>query len=387
MEKNRLQQALEEARASGPVVDLVDTNFHRNDLAFPAQVIRDAMVDYLAARSYEPHSLGSPAARAAIAGYYHERNIEASADQVIVTASTSEAYGLLFNQFTEPGDAVALPRPGYPLFEYLADHNHLETRFYDLDPRREFAIDMDSLHASLEEDTRLAVLISPNNPTGQVADLDTVRKVVEACACNDVHLIADEVFSEFLYPGAPRDDTFQLPAPAALSGREGRLVFTLNGISKMFASPDLKLGWILVTGEPTRATEAVEVLEVANDMYLSCNSFSQFLLPRLFEHGRPFVSSMTRRLEENRRLLVEALAPVNGIRLVEPRGGIHCMLEIPGRDDEETAVDLVRRQHVYTHPGYLYGMENGSFLVLSFLTAEPRLRTGLQRLVRYFAGG
>jgi aspartate/methionine/tyrosine aminotransferase len=121
-------------------------------------------------------------------------------------------------------------------------------------------------------------------------------------------------------------------------------------------------------------------------MYLSCNSFSQFLLPRLFEQGRSFVSSMVQRLDENRRLLVGALAPATGIRLVEPRGGIHCMLEIPGRDDEQTAVSLVEREQVYTHPGYLYGMEQGSFLVLSFLAAEPRLQAGLHRLVRFFAG-
>jgi aspartate/methionine/tyrosine aminotransferase len=282
---------------------------------------------------------------------------------------------------------VALPRPGYPLFEYLAAYNHLETRFYDLDPSRSFAIDVESLETALNERTRLAVLISPNNPTGQIADPETVREVLETCMRRSVHLIADEVFSEFRYPVVPTGSPSPLPAPAALPCGDGGLVFTLNGISKMFASPDLKLGWILVTGEHARAAEAVEVLELANDMYLSCNSFSQFLLPRLFSDCRPFVSSMVRRLDANRRLVVDTLSTAAGVRLVEPRGGIHCMLGIPGRDDEQTAVDLVRRERVYTHPGYLYGIEQGSFLVLSFLAAEPRLQTGLQRLVRYVSGG
>ncbi len=376
MEINLLQQELERIRRGHEVTDLIDTNFHRNGYRFPAEPIGEAMARYLRSRSYDPDPRGDPEARRAISGYYARAGVTVSPEKILLTASSSESYNLLFNNLAAPGDNILLPRPTYPLFEYLAGFNHLEVRYYDLDPSNDFEIDVNSILQEIDSQTRFLVLISPNNPTGRVAGAEEIEAVIDIAAARGVAVICDEVFSDFLYEGVP------LVRPAKISDDRNNapLVFTLNGISKMFASPDLKLSWIAVSGPPSAASAAVETLEVANDMFLNCNSFSQFLLPALFDSGDEFRNKMVTGIDRGRRALLERITPPL-FRVSTPNGGIHATVELTGLpggyDDERFAVELLQNRHVYVHPGYLYGIEKGSFIVVSFLREYRSLLRGL----------
>ncbi len=275
---------------------------------------------------------------------------------------------------------MLLPRPGYPLFDYLASFSRLETRSYRLDPDRAWSVDLESVERAIDGRTRFVVLISPNNPTGRVASAAEVEGLLAVCARRGVPVVCDEVFSEFLYDGAT------LARPAAADS--GVLVFTLNGVSKMFASPDLKLGWIAVTGPRGRAGEALEALETVNDIYLSCSSPAQFLLPRLFAHGAAFQRGMVARVDAGRRLLVGLLSSLPRVRLATPTGGIHAILDLGPQatgapDDEELCVRLLREQSVYVHPGYFYDIEDRVAFILSFLKEKSQLEEGLARLARF----
>jgi len=383
VKKNRLQVELESRRALGPVVDLVDTNFHANGYLFPGELLGAWLAEYAASRPYAPHPRGAPEARASIATYYAAAGARVDSESLLITASASESYHLLFNTLAAPGDNVLLPRPGYPLFEYLASASRLESRPYRLDPEDGYAVDLDSVAAAIDARTRFVVLISPNNPTGRVATADEIGRLLELCGRRGVPLVCDEVFSEFLYTGEP------LPRPAALASDV--VVFTLNGVSKMFACPDLKLGWIAVTGPHRRTAGLLETLETVNDVYLSCSSPSQFLLPRLFAHGREFQSEMVAKVDAGRRLAIEALAGVPRARVVPPRGGIHAIVDLgsqsPGApDDEEVCLRLLREQAVYVHPGYFYDIDDRVALVLSFLKERKQLEEGLARLVGFLRG-
>ena len=384
METNLLQQELERVRSSGEVNDLTDTNFHRNGYQFPAAPIADAMNRYLAERAYDPDPKGATSARESVSSYYHSRGLSVPADNLILTASSSESYNLLFMNFTSPGDNILLPRPTYPLFEYLAGFNHLEVRFYDMNPSNRYQIDLASLEACMDSKTRFVVLISPNNPTGRAADDSEIEGVVRLLARRGIMLIVDEVFSEFLYAGA----TLVRPAAVAPSCGYRGPIFTLNGISKMFASPDLKLGWIAVSGSGSAMKDAVDTLEIANDMFLNCNSFSQFLLPTLFDSGAAFQRDMVERLDRSRSVLVERVDAIDGARMTEPNGGIHCIIELDGYgrwDDEQFAIELLRRKHVFVHPGYLYGIDSALCVVVSFLREHSALRAGMDAFADFVA--
>jgi aspartate/methionine/tyrosine aminotransferase len=379
MEKNRLHLALEEARARGPVLDLIDTRFHDNGVRLPAGLVGPLMKQYAESRLYRPDSRGDPEAREAVAAFYGRHGVSVESGDILITASTSESYHLLFTALSEPGDNVVLPRPGYPLFDHLASYSRLEARSYRLDPARDWAVDADSIRAQCDGRTRFVVLISPNNPTGAVASREEVDEVLGVCADRGVALIVDEVFSEFLY------EEDHLPRPAASPGEVP--VFTLNGVSKMFAAPDMKLAWIAVTGGVHERWSLVERLEIVNDVYLSCSGPAQFLLPHLFARASEFQRQMVARVDSGRRLLTARLAGVPGVRLVRPRGGIHAVLEltgiVPELDDEEVAVRLLEKEALYLHPGYYYDIDDRVCLVLSYLKEPSGLAEGLRRLGRF----
>jgi aspartate/methionine/tyrosine aminotransferase len=223
-------------------------------------------------------------------------------------------------------------------------------------------------------------------------------------------LISDEVFSEMVYDGENEGTTTGTSRPAARNSSVP--VFTLNGISKMFASPDLKLAWIAVTGARTVTADLLDRLETANDTFLSCTSLSQHILPGLFERGANLPRQMTDVLRTNRdQLLASCGVPVSrppqmgekavplrgegGLRIVPPTGGIHAVIGVPRSaaspwiDDEDLAVTLLRERELYVHPGYFYGIEereNEIYLVVSFLKKHDLLAEGLSRLASFVSG-
>src|SRR5215217_3872393 len=199
---NRIELARQRVAAGAGYIDLTSSNPTQQGLIFPAELLRGAADRYLSARRYDPDPHGAPAARAAIARYYAARTppLALTPEEIFITASTSEAYGLLFALLTEPGDNVLAPVVSYPLFEYLAAIYHVELRPYAMDEARGWRIDPASLYAQADARTRGVLLISPHNPTGMV-----VRAPQPALASLGLPLICDEVFAEFTYrvPSTP----------------------------------------------------------------------------------------------------------------------------------------------------------------------------------------
>ncbi len=400
MEKNRLQQELDKYN-NDEIINLIDTNFHRNGYKFPEMLLKQFVNEYISSRNYNPDSKGDIQARESISKFYSKQSIDINPDNIILTASSSESYNLLFNNLSEAGDNVILPEPTYPLFEFIADFNKLETRFYKMNPENGWDIDIDSIQKAIDNRTAFIMLISPNNPTGQVIPEETIKKVLNICSKRNIMLISDEVFSEFIY-GKPKylsiDSLLQHypPSPSAIDSYV--TVFTINGISKMFACPDLKLSWIGVTGKDSNIKPIIDKLDISNDVFLNCNSMSQYILPKLFQQGKTFQKKMISSIDKSRRLMIDMLSVSDKINFIPPSAGIHTVLKIENisnravfdlksYDDEDFAVDLLKNKKVYLHPGYFYGLDNGIYAVVSFLKDETELRIGLERLIDFVENG
>lgn len=366
---NDIELARRRAMARPDFIDLASSNPTHQELLFPAELLREAADGYWPTRRYEPDPRGLAATRAAIVDYYGRRDppLALSAEQVFVTASTSEAYSLLFALLCEPGDNLLGPEVTYPLFEFLAAIHHVELRSYRMVEAQEWAIDPQSLREVADERTRAVLLVSPHNPTGKVLTeplpvLDELGLVV----------ICDEVFAPFVYrvPAVPPFATLHPDLP----------VFHLNGISKMFALPDLKLGWAALS-KPA-AAQFGERLELLNDTFLGANSLTQTMLPLLFERGEPFVEQMVARVRDNLDYALAAFAANERIYVQAPDGGYYLFPEIVGLEDEETLVLRLLDAGLSLHPGYFYGYERGTHLMLSALTEPGAFRAGVDRLCR-----
>ncbi|PDV97700.1 pyridoxal phosphate-dependent aminotransferase [Candidatus Chloroploca asiatica] len=365
---NELELARLHQQASGGYVDLSSSNPTEHGLIFPPQVLQQAAEGFWASRRYAPDPHGSATARAAVAAYYAGRTpaLHLELDDLFITASTSEAYALLFALLADPGDNLLAPGLCYPLFEYLAALRDLELRPYQLCEEDGWRIDEASLRDAVDQRTRAILLISPHNPTGSV-----IQQPVAVLRELGLPLICDEVFAAFTYAQP------HVPPLAALHPELP--VFTLNGISKFFALPDLKLGWIALN-PPAR--HFLPRLELLNDTFLGANSLTQYLAPALFAQGMDFVNAMVARVRANVDLFIATIRQAPQITLRPPDGGYYLFPAVHGWEDEDALVLHLLAHGVLVHPGYFYGEAAGTHLLISALTEPTQFADGLTRLMQ-----
>ena len=376
---NRLTQALEARRRDGArLLDLTESNPTRAGLVYPPEIVR--AFDDPRMLVYEPSPAGAAEAREAVASYYAARGERVEAGRILLTASTSEAYAWLFKLLTNAGDHVLVPRPSYPLFEFLANLESVEVRPYPLAYHGGWAIDLDALAAAVSERTRAVVLVNPNNPTGSYVKRTELQALSRLCAQRRIALISDEVFSDYpLGPDAERIST--------LVDVEECLAFSMSGLSKIAGLPQMKLGWIVTSGPAKLRAEAMEKLEWIADTYLSVSTPVACAAARLLASGELVQRQIRERTAGNLAVAREVLAgSATGILAVE--GGWYITVQMPRiRGEEDWAVGLLSQESVLTQPGFFYDFESEAFLVVSLLTMPEVFREGMGRLRRYCTAG
>jgi alanine-synthesizing transaminase len=238
---NRLSQALAAHRAAGkPLLDLTVSNPTECGFEYDRSAILNALSNP-AALSYEPDPRGLESARRAVAGYYADRNEKVSAEDIILTTSTSEAYSHVFRTLCNPGDEVLIPSPSYPLFDFLADIQDVSLVRYPLLYDHGWQIDFHALEQAITPRTRGVIVVHPNNPTGHFAKRAEIAKLNSICSAREIALIADEVFLDFSLDGMQA---------VSFAANRGAPTFTLSGLSKISGLPQMKAAWLIAGGPP-----------------------------------------------------------------------------------------------------------------------------------------
>jgi hypothetical protein len=367
MTPNRIAAALGEYYRSGrPLLNLTETNPTRVGLPMPAAEIREALADARGLR-YEPTPFGHAEARAAVAAYHGGAVVP---ERVVLTASTSEAYALLFKLLGDPGDRVLAPVPSYPLFEYLAGLESLEVVSYPCRWEGDgWFIDLAALEERIDDRTRAILTVSPNNPTGAVIRRTEADRVLALCRERRLALISDEVFADYVVG----DGRSRL---RSLAGRDEALVFVLNGLSKTCLLPQLKAAWIAVSGPAALADDALARLEVVADTYLSVNTPVQLALPRLLALCARIRAPILARLAVNRRTLETGLRG-SAASALPADGGWSAVIRVPRHPGEEERVLRLLMSHgLSVHPGFFFDFPTEAFLVVSLLAPEEEFARG-----------
>jgi aspartate/methionine/tyrosine aminotransferase len=351
---NSLTRArIERERRGHEILDLTVSNPTSVGLPYPSDELAKAM-GRAARAPYDPQPLGIRTAREAVA-----RELDCEPDDIILTASTSEAYSFLFKLLTDPGDAVLTATPSYPLLEHLAAIELVKLDSFPLEFHRRWEIHAPGLQAALTPRTRAVVLVSPNNPTGSFVRPGELPQT-------DLPLILDEVF---------RDYAFLDPSPDAESEA---LSFHLGGLSKSAGLPHYKLGWIRLGGSIAARRGARQALELIADNFLSIATPVQVALPDLLRIGRSIRAAIRARTLDNLRALQSEAH--GSIELLPVEGGWSAVLRVPRiRSDEDLALALLDRG-VLVHPGYFFDFAVDGYLVVSLLTEPDVFREGIRRL-------
>jgi alanine-synthesizing transaminase len=375
---NRLARALSQRRAAGtPFIDLTLSNPTRAGFVYP----EDLLAPLSSARGlvYEPSAFGLLEARRAVAAEYARRGIQLAADRIVLTASTSEAYSLLFKLVADNGDEVLVPRPSYPLFAHLARLDAIVSREYDLEYHGAWSIDFASVERGVTPRTRALLLVSPNNPTGSFVTEPELDRLADICAPRGIAIIADEVFADYeLSPGPAR-------RWARVLDRGDVLSYSLGGLSKSAGLPQVKLAWIGAGGPDEAVTKSLDRLELICDTYLSVSTPVQAAAAELLSRGAAIREQIAGRVSANYRMLVDRAAATPSCRVLHAEGGWYAIVQVPAIETEEDLVlRLLTRDGVLTHPGYFFDFPREAFLVVSLLVPPVPFATAVDRLFRHF---
>jgi len=366
---NRLAEVLARRRAAGlQVLDLSASNPTECGFEYDARAILDALRNP-AALEYHPDPRGLKNAREAVRAYYARRGEEVSADNVILTASTSEAYSFVFRLLCDPGDELLIPVPSYPLFDFLADIQDVSLVRYPLFYDHGWHIDLHALVRAITPRTKGLIVVHPNNPTGHFVKSVERQRLNEICAERKMAIIADEVFLDF---------SLQSSLQPSLSLNRDALTFTMSGLSKISGLPQMKLAWLIVNGPEKERREALERLEVIADTYLSVSAPVQVAAKSLLEQRDGFQEQLMSRVRHNLAELDRQLSQKNTCMRLEIEGGWYAVLRVPAtRSDEELAIELLEQDGVYLHPGHFYGFPTEGYLVVSLIAPTKSFAVGL----------
>lgn len=369
-EPNPIAKAEAEAKANGITLGkLNDSNPTKHALA--SELLPDI---------YGAEPRGQRYAREALAAFLHEQGNTATADDLYILSSTSEAYSWLIKLLCNAGDAVLAPKPGYPLIESIARLECVDMIEYQQRFDGSWYIDVAELREALEGEDggriRALVLINPNNPTGSYVKASEREAIVRLCHDHEVAIIADEVFYDY--------DLEPFDGNARLAGETGTLTFALDGFSKTLAAPHAKVGWIQVSGPAAEVDEAKRRLDVVADDYLPMSEIIAKQIPAMLGAAATQTARVRERVQTNLAALHTMLDDDEQgmVSVLRAEGGWNVLLRVPSvLDENELVLSMIEKHGISGQPGYFFDMTSNGYLAISLLPEPDEFRHNVQTVL------
>ena len=380
---NLYTETLAQHRQSGrELLDLTASNPTKVGLSYHESQLSKALAD-CSIFTYQPMAKGMHSARDAISAYYEEKGSAVDPEALFLTTSTSEAYSFVFRLLCDAGDSVLVPIPSYPLFDFLADLNDVRLEPYELVYDHGWQIDFTSLQSAMTRAQssggrcRAVMLVHPNNPTGSFIKPHERDELNRVCLIQQMAIIADEVFLDFELTGS---------VPLTFAANDEVLTFTLSGLSKISALPQMKIAWISVSGPDNMKSEALVRLEVIADTYLSMNAPLQLAVPTMLAERHSLQSQLLLRIHHNLSALDTRLLAHGSCERLALEGGWDAVLRVPAfGSDEELAVELLQNTGVLLQPGHFYNFPSDGYLVASLITPCDEFDAGISRALDFIS--
>lgn len=381
---------------------VVKCNLGEPDFPLPEHIREEVKRQLDADHTHYSDPQGILTLRRAIAVHLSEsRGIKVTPERVVVFPGAKPPIGLCQQTYTNPGDEIIYPSPGFPIYESFVRYVGAEPIPLHLREEKGFSLDGEDLAPLISRRTKLIFLNFPSNPTGGVASqaqLTELADVIRRHAPEDVRIYSDEVYEDILFDGAEHHSIASIP------DMEERTII-VSGVSKSYSWTGGRLGWAAFPSE-----EEAQVFKNLNINYFSC-------MPPYNQEGarvalqspasRPAIEAMVRAFQERRDVVVAGLNAVDGIECRLPQGAFYVFPNISGVCQEIGAIKaweempenlrrssspstlfqrfLLLRYHVATMDRRSFGRlgaEGKHFLRLSIATGMDELKEGLSRITR-----
>lgn len=313
----------------------------------------------------------SPALRARIAKLYDDRyGVTVDPERVVMTAGASPALVLALMMRFQPGDRVAIARPGYVAYRNTLKALHMEPVEIDCGPEVRFQLTAEALRA-LDPVPAGVIIASPANPTGTIIPETELKAIAEVCRERNISVISDEIYHGLSYVG---------PTPSMFQFEPNALI--VNSFSKYWSMAGWRLGWLILP-----EAEVPQARARVGNMFLTPATLSQ--------HAGLIAMDEEEELEANidvyranRALMLDAL-PAMGLRsIAPPDGAFYIYADIGHLTDDSIGFceALLRETGVATAPGVDFDPVNGHrFIRFSFAVSTPQVEDALARIQPFFA--
>ena len=315
------------------------------------ETMRLAMIENLALAEPYCHQKGIFPAREAVVMQQQNRGISGiTVEEVFIGNGVSELIDLSLRALLNPGDEVLVPSPDYPLWSAAVALNGGKAVHYRCAEDNGFQPDIAHIEASISPRTRAIVVINPNNPSGAVYDLATLKSIVEIAEKHGLVLMADEIYDQMVY-----DDAEFIPL-ATLAANT--VCLTYSGLSKIYRACGYRVGWCVFSGDLERATDYIHGMELLSALRLCSNVPGQWAVQTAlggFQSIEPLVMPGGR-LYQSRQAVIERVAASDYLHLERPMGAMYAFIRLDERfhgklDDQAFAYELLEKHHILVAPG------------------------------------
>ncbi|SHI18747.1 pyridoxal phosphate-dependent aminotransferase [Ferrimonas marina] len=332
----------------------------------PEEIIRDVIHNLPESQGYcESHGLFS--ARKAVMQHYQPHGIrDVDVDDIYIGNGVSELIVMAMQGLLNNGDEILVPAPDYPLWTAAVHLGGGTARHYLCDEEADWMPDLDDIRRKITPQTRGLVIINPNNPTGAVYSKEMLLELLQIAREHNLIVFSDEIYDKVLY-----DEAEHIPT-ASLA--EDLFIITFNGLSKAYRAAGFRSGWMMLSGDRSRAHNYIEGLEMLASMRLCANVPMQHAIQTALG-GYQSINELllpTGRLCQQRDLVVERLNAIDGVSCKQPKGAMYAFPKLDVKrfnlvDDEKLVLDLLMQEKILLVQGTAFNWPEPDHLRIVFL--------------------
>jgi aspartate aminotransferase/aminotransferase len=353
---------------SADIEDVIHLEVGQPDFPTPSHIV-EATTRYV----QEGHTkyvanAGVTELRAAAAKYFQNKTgVETNVENILVTPGAVMSVATAFMALLEAGDEVLVPDPGWPNYEMAVSLLHGTPVHYDLSAQNQFFPSLEQLEQLVTARTKLLLICTPSNPTGQVYGPELMQALLEFARRHDLYVLSDEIYGEIVF-----DSDFS----SALSYDTDERALIVSGMSKTYAMTGYRVGF-------TRArADYVNLATKLQEPIVSCGvGFSQLAAVDGLLGPQDEVWKMRDAYKSRRDVALQVLRD-NGLYRYTPGGAFYLLVDISstGMDSRDFALALLEEKKVAVAPGSTFGEMCRDHVRISIASSEENIREGLRRI-------
>lgn len=356
--------------------DVISLGIGEPDFTTPAPILQAGIRSLEAGETHYTSNAGKLELRQAIAdNLFRLYGVQYDpVSEIIITVGVSEALYLTMTALLDPGDEVIIPTPCFVAYQaevLLAGGVPVEipSKF-----ENDFQADPDEIRAAITPRTKVIFVGYPSNPTGAVAERDTLLEIARIAEQNDLVLVSDEIYDRLVYG-------FEHVCVPGLGESIKRRTILLGGLSKAYAMTGWRIGY---AAGPASLLQGL--LRVHQYTIMSAPTTAQDAALEAMHSGEQHVQEMVAEYDRRRRLLVDGLNRL-GLRTFTPRGAFYAFPDISasGLDDETFAEALLKEESVAVVPGNAFGPGGEGYVRACYATAYEKIEEALHRMERFMS--